>query len=133
MRVLDAFVARLEAQGLGTAGTTIFAGSDVDLPSEGSALLTLVETGGRAAVGTHADPIAIRQPSLQLTARADLYQDAVTLLDQAIDALTVTNLTIGDLFFLWIRPLQSPLNLPIDAQGRVRVATNFASAVRRAA
>lgn len=133
MRVLDAFVARLEGQGLGVAGTTIFAGSDVDLPPGPTAFLTLVETGGRAPIGTHQEPIAIQQPTIQVTARADLYPAAAALADQVIAALSVTNLVIGDLFFLFIRPGQSPVSLPIDAQGRVRLATNFTTAVRRAA
>lgn len=133
MRPIDAYLARLESAGCGIGGTTIFVGADVNLPDGPGPFLTLIETGGIASVGTHQEPTAIRQPYVQATARGDLYDATAALADRTFDALNVSNLQIGDLFFLWIRPVQNPFQLPNDANGRVRLVTNFGSAVRHAA
>lgn len=131
MRTLQAVIDRLEAQGLGTEGMTIFAGSDVDLPGIPGGFLTLAETGGGVPIGTH-NAGSLRQPTVQVTARADVYTDAAALADLAYLALgggdqPIVNLDIGGAFFLWMRPTNEPLQLPIDANGRNRLAFNVAS------
>lgn len=132
---LDAMVERLEDQGVGTGGETIFAGSDIDLPSAGSpALLTLAESGGFPPMRIH-NSSSIRYPSIQITARGSDYQEVSTLLDEAYEALgggdvKIVNQTIGGVFFLDIHPYTEPLQLPLDAQGRVRLSFNVASTRR---
>jgi len=132
-RPLDAVIARLEAQGCGVAGVSLFAGSDVDLPSGSPALLSVAETGGRAAIGTHQNPSALRQPGFQIAARADRYEDAAALADQAYAALNASNLLVDDVFFLTLRAVQEPFGIGTDAHGRPLVAFNLSTVCRRAA
>lgn len=132
MRVLDAVATRLESQGVGTKGVTIFAGGDVYLPSSGTpALLSLTETGGAPADRAH-NTTSIKHPTAQVVVRADTYPDAAAMIDAAYDKLggdennRITNMTIDGIFFLDIHPTSEPLQLPVDAQGRVRLAFNIA-------
>jgi hypothetical protein len=134
MRALDAILSRLESQGCGVDGVSLFAGPDVDLPSGSSAFLHVTETGGRGALGTHQEPSALRQPWFQLSAHADLYLDAAALCDRALDALEGSNRLIGDVFFLWCRAVQAPNGAQgTDANGRPIVSVNLATLCRRAA
>lgn len=133
MRPLDAVVARLEAQGLGIAGASIFAGSDVDLPATPGAFLTLAETGGRGPIGTH-NAGSLRQPTFQVTARGDLYPEAAALADQAYLALgggdqALVNVDLSGVFVLWMHPVTEPLQMPIDAQGRSRLSFNVSALI----
>jgi hypothetical protein len=132
VRVIDAVATRLVSEGVGTKGVTIFAGGDVYLPSAGSpALLSLTETGGAPPDRVH-NAKAIRHPTAQVVARAGKYPDAAALIDRAYNALggdednRVVNLTIEGIFFLDIHPTSEVLQLPVDAQGRVRLAFNIA-------
>lgn len=113
-------------------GVTIFAGGDVYLPAEGfPALLSLTETGGAPPDRVH-NAKAIRHPTAQVVVRAGEYPDAAAMIDQAYDALggdetnRIVNVTIEGIFFLDIHPTSEPLQLPVDAQGRVRLAFNIA-------
>lgn len=129
-RVLDAIGTRLQDQGVGTQGTTIFAGGDVYLPSSGAvALFTLTETGGSPPDRVH-NSTPIRNPAAQIVARADDYPTAAAAIDLAYDALggsaPIVNTTIAGIFFLDIHPTSEVLQLPVDAQGRVRLAFNIA-------
>lgn len=138
MSLITAAVQRLVDRGVGVGGTTIFAGTDVDLPTTGTpAILTLLQTGGEAPVGTQNDgPGALRKPRFQATARADRYDDALALAEAAwaalggtphdptVPRLPIVNLLIGDVFFLWMHPITDFIDLPIDANARVRIAFN---------
>lgn len=137
MSTIAAAVQRLVDQGVGVGGQTIFAGTDVDLPVSGTpAILTLLETGGEAPEGTHTDgPVAFRKPRFQVTARADVYDEASALAELAYAALggrpAIVNLAIAGVFFLWMHPISDFIDLPIDANARVRIAFNV-GALRRA-
>lgn len=130
MSLITAAAQRLVDRGVGIGGTTIFAGTDVDLPASGTpAILTLLQTGGEAPAGTQNDgPAVLRKPRFQVTARADVYDDALALAELAWAALggkpPIANLRIGDVFVLWMRPISDFLDLPIDANARVRIAFN---------
>ena len=130
MRPIDALIARYEAVGVGSAGTTIFAGSDTDLPSSGTpAFLTLLEAGGREPIRAH-NTTPIRQPGIQVTARGDSYLEVAALIDAAYAASggvdPLVNVTLAGIFFLDIHPTNEPLTLPNDAQNRVRLSFNVA-------
>ncbi|HEX6880942.1 MAG TPA: minor capsid protein [Terriglobales bacterium] len=126
MTSIDAIIQRLVDEGVGVRGTTIFAGTESDLPTADSGFITVLETGGRPPIGTHNEgPTALRQPSFQITARAGKYRVARNLAEQVHTALTFSNLQIGDRFFLYAAPMQEPFSLPNDANGRVRVAVNI--------
>lgn len=130
MSLITAAVLRLVDRGVGVGGTTIFAGTDVDLPTSGTpAILTLLQTGGESPEGTHQDgAAALRKPRFQATARADVYDDALALAEAAWAALggkpPIVNLSIGDVFLLWMHPISDFIDLPIDANARVRIAFN---------
>lgn len=129
MRVLDAIARRLQDSGVGTEGTTIFAGGDVFIPQDGtSAIITLTETGGRPPDRVH-NSMPILHPSVQIVARADQYPNAAAMIDAAYNALggqnKIVNTTLSGIFFLDIHPTSEPLQLPVDAQGRVRLAFNI--------
>lgn len=133
MRTLDAIVLRLENLGLGSGGTTIFAGSDVAVPNGPGPFISILETAGRPPLGAH-NTSSLRQPGFQIVGRGDIYPDVGTLVDQAYAALGgvdgLANILLGDVFFLTIRPAGEPFNLPNDAQGRVRIAFNV-NTIRR--
>jgi hypothetical protein len=133
VRTMDAIGQRLQDQGVATPGTTLFAGSDVNIPPGPGPILTIAETPGQAPIGAH-NTTSIRQPAPQITARGDEYPAVAALLELAYTALGGTNglsnILIGDVFFLWLRPAGEPFQLPNDAQGRVRLAFNVKSARR---
>lgn len=129
MRTLDALILRLEQRGTGVAGVDIFAGTDVNLPDQGSpAFLTLVESAGNPPIGTH-NAGSLRRPGIQVTARGDLYPEVAALAERAFEDLGgkdgLTNILLGDVFFLWIRPSSDLFSLPVDAKERVRVSFNL--------
>ena len=131
MRTLDAMIVRLENAGIGTGGLTIFAGSDVNLPDGGNPpLLSLAEAGGPDPTRFH-NTSPLRHPTIQVTARGDIYDDVAALADRAWDALgggatPLVNVVIGDVFFLTMHPYGDIMQLPVDAQQRVRLAFNVA-------
>lgn len=131
IRTIDALIVRLADQNVGVGGTTIFAGSDVNLPNTGvPAFITLAEAGGPEPTRFHNTP-PLRHPSIQLTARGDLYDEVAALLEAAWDAVggsdhPIVNMSIGGVFFLSMYPVGEPLQLPVDAQQRVRLAFNIA-------
>lgn len=132
MTSIEALIQRLEDAGLGVPGSKlstevgIFAGTESDLPSHGNGFYTIVETGGRPPIGTHNEGhLTLRQPSFQITARAQRYLTARALVGGAMVALTMTNTWIGDRFFLLAKPAQDLFSLPNDGNGRVRVAFNL--------
>ena len=132
MTSIEAIIQRLADLGLGVPGhraddqVGIFAGTESDLPTHKNGFYTIIETGGRPPVGTHNEGhLAIRRPSFQITARAQRYTVARALAGGAMAGLTMTNVQIGDRFFLDARPAQDLFSLPNDANGRVRVVFNL--------
>lgn len=133
MRTIDAIILRLTQQGAVGPGGIIFAGSDASLPDDDAGFLSVNETAGRPPLGAH-NTSSLRQPAFQIVARAGEYPVAGDLLELAYNALGgkegLSNVLIGDVFFLTIRPTTDPFSLPPDARSRVRLAFNVNS-VRR--
>lgn len=132
-RTLDALVKIAENANVGTGGTSIFAGTDVDFPNGPGPFLSLLETPGKPPVGAH-NASSLRQPGIQVTARGDEYPTVAAMLELALLAYggeqALVNIEVENVFFLTIRPSSEPFTLPNDAQGRVRIAFNL-SAIRR--
>lgn len=124
--VLDGVIAQLVAADCGKAGTSIFAGSDVNLPLSGT-YITVMQTAGRAPDRMH-NATTVRRPGVQLTARGDIYQTVEALAEKAWVALggltALTNVTLGDMFFLSMFPAGDKFQLPNDKNGMVRIAFN---------
>lgn len=132
MTAMDALIQRLVDLGLGIASgpnITIFAGTESNLPpyaSSANGFYTIIETGGRPPIGTHNEGhLTLRRPTFQVTARAQRYTIARDLAGGAMAGLTMSNVQIGDRFFLDARPAQDLFSLPLDGNGRVRVAFNL--------
>lgn len=84
--------------GVGTFGTTIFASTAAELPTDPDVtFLTIIETGGATPERTHNEigPPAYQRPSAQLVATGKDYPAARTLARAAYDALVgVRNTTV---------------------------------------
>lgn len=130
MESIEAVALRLENQNVGAGGTTIFYGSDVNFPTGPTAFISILQTAGRPSIGAH-NASALRQPGFQITSRGDLYTEALALLAQAYTALGgdqgLSDILIGDVFFLSMRPSSEFIDLPPDANQRVRIAFNVSS------
>lgn len=88
---------RLQAQGVGTMGTTLFASSRSAVPSGSGPLLTLVETIGGPGSRTHNElGVAYREPSAQIVCRAENPGLARNMAHAAQSALTgIRNTVLG--------------------------------------
>ena len=134
MESIEAVVTLLEQGAAGVGGTTIFAGSDVNLPTESTPpFITVLQTAGRPPIGVH-NSTSLRQPAFQIVVRGDIYTDVQDVTKQAFEALGgiqgLSNILVGDVFFLSMRPSSEPFDLTPDAQQRVRLAFNV-NALRR--
>lgn len=124
----DEVVARLVAQGVGTYGTDIFGSSGATVPAGDGPYLSLTETGGSGASGTHNDT-ATENPTMQVLARARYAADARTLLKAAYDALGgangLHNVTLSGTFYLRIAARQGITDIGKDDPGRPMFAFNI--------
>jgi hypothetical protein len=122
---LEAVIAYYESQGVGVGGETIFVGTEAALPEPGESpgFLTIVETGGRPPIAIH-NAGSLKQPSFQITARHEDYRVATALIDAAFAVSEVSDKLMGDVFFLSMRPNQSPFPQTNDGVGRVRKTFN---------
>jgi hypothetical protein len=113
---------------------TIFIGSRVNIVVSGEeAILSLVETGGIAPERTQnlTTLPAYEHPAAQVVARANKYAVARDLASKAYYALgAVRNTFINSGWYRDIKPLQEPLDLGLDYEGRARVAFNVMGAKR---
>ena len=75
---------RLEAQGLGVLGETIFAGDEPASPAE---LIAVLATSGLSSVRAMQNPDAVKRPSFQIVGRSVTLVGARTLADGARAAL----------------------------------------------
>jgi hypothetical protein len=140
MTAADAIKARLIEKVGVVDGTSIF-GNEVDIPMATFGILSILETGGYPPIGTHNEGFGIiRQPAFQITARAPGSRATITLIQSAWDAMCakngsnqpipLSNITIGGVFFLMIRPEQDPFMLSPDANKRFRQSFNVSTVVR---
>jgi Bacteriophage minor capsid protein len=128
MAVTDEIAAKLVAGGVGVLGSSIFIGSRTALPSGAGPYLTLIETGGYLPIRTHnstSNP-AYQRPSFQIMCRASGYKAARLMCQNAYDALAgVRNVTLNGTWYLEISPMQEPIDMGLDENGRARVAFNI--------
>jgi hypothetical protein len=126
-RSIDSIIQRLVDEGVGVEGVTIAAGNDDDAePTDQPEYIVVHEYGGQQPEGTHNEGfLATRKPSFQIVAKAERYPDAGQLAERAFLAMNVMNETVKGIFFLKIRPMQDPFELPADRNGKARVAFNI--------
>lgn len=121
MSWLNDLVTLLEADGVGTFGTSIFTSTKAAPPILPSGSLMIVATGGSGADRTHNAIIrpAIVRPGAQFTARAADYPTAERLARLAYDAVVVVrNQWINSGWYLEIMPLQEPFDGGLDVRGQ---------------
>jgi hypothetical protein len=138
--LLDDLAAYLQAEGIGTVGTTLFKGSvpqDAPLVSAQDALVALIEGPGMGPIRPHTPRESIvEQPTLQIVVRGAQHgypaarqkaQDVFVALDG------LANVTLGTTFVLWIFALQSPFWLHTDTLNRPHIVFNIRLATALAA
>jgi hypothetical protein len=129
--LLDDLGTYLQAQGIGTVGTTLFKGSipqDAPALNVQDALVALIETPGLPPMHVHSvSGPDVEQPTVQVVSRGAPYAYAAarTKAEAAFVALdSVHNQTLGTAFYLWILALQSPFLLRVDDLNRPHIVFN---------
>lgn len=124
---LAALTARLEAELLGTAGSTIFYSSGARIPDGEGPFISLRIGPGLTPWGTHNDGLtAIRRPSVQVVVRGNVYATVSTTAAAVYAALSFVNETVSGVFFLKCTPRDSePVDIGLDANGRTCLAWNL--------
>lgn len=131
MEPIQAIAALIEDAGFGQPGFTLFLGSDPDIPDAGDVVVNIISTGGFSPSMIHNQSApAVRYPTFQIMARHSSYLSAQTRLAQILPVLSVSNVIVDDLFFLFIEPVGDFVGLPPDRSLRSRVAYNVRTGVR---
>ena len=119
----DDIADRLVAQGLGTKGVDIFRSFDPGRPDDAILIYRLGGAGFIDAMGAQAK--VIEQPTAHIIVRGKKPSDAETKANQVVLALHKYVGTLNGTRYLFIRALQSPLDVGPDENGRTRYAINF--------
>lgn len=128
---LDEIAAYLQAEGLGTVGTTLFKGGvplDAPMVTVQDALIALTEGPGLPAIRPHSPRSdTIQQPTLQVIVRGGPFGYAAARLTaeavyKALDGLA--NVTLSGTFYLWLLALQPPWPLRTDDLNRPHLVFN---------
>lgn len=126
MSVLDDLASRLASEGVGTVGTDVWKGGLPDGDDiTADPIIAVVETPGAAplaVMGTAADPV--RQPRCQLVGRGSGYAATRSLVQSAVDAVEMLDVTINGNRYLAVEALQEPFTLGTDDDGFHRIAVN---------
>lgn len=128
MSFINEIAARLVAQNVGVIGSTIFMGSRATLPSGPGPILTIVETGGTGPTRIqNQDAAATHRPTASIIARANDYQIARTMAQNAYNALDgVFNKVLSGTFYLRMVARQEPTDIGLEeGSQRVMVAFNI--------
>lgn len=131
MALLDALGNRLQTDGVGTLGTTIFLGF---LPPSPDAVVVIYEGRGNGPEHTFgAGILAIERPLIRLIARAarNDYPAARTLMESARASLgDIRNETISSVNFLCVTPTSDPYPLRLDDKERAQMGLDFVAWLR---
>jgi hypothetical protein len=106
-------------------GTDVSIGRKAKIP-DGDGIISIVETGGSGTTETH-DRIGnpYENPSASVTIRHTNSSSGRALAVLAWRKMNVRNITINGVFYLWIRPVQSPFDLGVDEKARSRWTFNL--------
>lgn len=123
MTLLTDIAARIEADGNGIVGTTIFVGRLPDSPDNCTAIY---EYTGQQPLFTHDDPLPhIERPRFQVTVRNASYAAGRAAIETIYRELFLRNVALTSARYLWIVPLQQPFYLRRDDNERVEFVVNF--------
>lgn len=134
MTTIEAIMLHLEQVVPDVTTQEIFGGPGVNLPPpeatiSRSGFLTVTDTGGRDRIKTHSSG-SIKRPDFQITAYANDYLTAISLIEKVGEYVETANKQVGDVFFLTIFVVGEAFSLPLDTRGRARAALNI-STMRR--
>ncbi len=124
MNALEAVCAYLEDQGVGTAGTDLFAAMMPDSPDTA---VCVYDTGGSPPEQTMGpEPWSIDQPSFQVIVRAPDYAAARAKAEAVRVALaSVLGDDLSGIHFMRIEPSSGLLPVGTDPQDRWQISLNF--------
>lgn len=126
----DEIANRLVAQGVGVINTNIFKGARAVMPTGPGPYLTIIEYGGPPPTRIQDDVLPnYDEPNFQLLVRGSDYQAVRIMLMAGRDALvSVVNLQLSGVFYLWIKVKQSvPIDLAADSANRTQLELNFSA------
>ena len=121
MRFLDEMAAHLENEGVAQAGKTVFTNS---LPSE---VILGIGLFGKLT----GDPIdhevpGLRKTSFQLVVRCQNFDEGYELIQQAMDALTITKeRSLPEFHINYVRPKHDPVSYPVSDGNLIELSVNF--------
>lgn len=123
MTLLTDIANRLQADGNGIVGTTVFVGRMPDSPDDCTAVY---EYTGQSPLFTHDDPLPhIERPRFQVKVRNTSYASGRAAIEEIYKDLTLRNVALTSATYLWIKPLQQPFYLRRDDGERVEFVVNF--------
>ncbi len=119
--------------GIGIAGTNFFL-ADQNIPTGTNTIYySLFQTGGRPGIRAH-NTESSPEVFFQLVTRHGKYIEAQRAAEAAWEKFetvpAISNRTVDDKFFLWVRPLSPTFSLSADPEQRARVAFNIGTCVR---
>lgn len=127
--LLDELLAFFQAQGIGTPGTSLFAGSQAVLPAGDGPFTRIIEYGGQPAIRAMRGTVVAEQPRAQVCAHARTYAAARAKAEAAYKACLHANdagpVALSGTIYLGLTPLQPPFDLGPDENGRAQVAWNL--------
>lgn len=131
MALLDALGARLQTDGVGTLGTTIFLGY---MPPTPDALVVIYEGRGNGPEHTFGNSVlAVERPLIRIIARGarNDYPAARTLMESARNSLgDIRNETVSGVNFMCVTPTSDPYPLRLDDKERALMALDFVAWLR---
>ena len=130
---LDDLLLLLQTERVGTINTNMFGSSKASIPAGAGPFLSVTETGGSAAEGTHnaakVGEDGYQRPNAQILVRASTYVNAKVMARRAYNAVVKVGSKSQMVNGTWWRsatPLQQPFDFGQDASGRPQVVFNIA-------
>lgn len=119
--LLTALAARLATETTIPEASVLVSRMSVPPPHEDGALVTLRSVSGPGGYRTH-NGGEIRERLVQITVRALDGGEASATAETVRTALSCTEATYGAVRLMVVRPIQEPIELPPDGNGRALVA-----------
>jgi hypothetical protein len=118
---------RLVAQNVGLVGSTIFLGSQAQIPTGNGPYISLIETGGSGAARMHNS--ALERPTLQVLTRGKSPSAVRSMSKAAYIALGgpdgLWNCTLDNIFYASLTVRQEPTDIGADEAGRGMFSFNI--------
>jgi len=127
MSLLEDISLRLDDQGRGTRGSTIFIGRSPDDPANVVVIWEMMGQEPYNAMGPSGTTPYVKRPRFQVMVRNSSYAAAQTLADQVYSDLHWFKGTIGSTDYMLIRALNQPYSVGEDENRRTQLMCNYRS------